>query len=303
LFYQFTFKTIAMIATGKTIITVESTINAPVERVWALWTSPEHIMNWNSASPDWHTPKAENDLREGGRFTSRMEARDGSMGFDFGGVYTKVEPYKEIAYTMGDDRTVQVLFTGDGNTTHIKESFVAENTHPEEMQRSGWQAILDNFKQYAESSGKIDKLKFDIAINAPAEKVYRTMLDDKSYREWTAEFNPGSYYEGSWAKGSKILFIGTDKDGKKGGMVSRIKENIPNEAVSIEHLGILDGEKEITSGPQVDGWAGALENYSFREEGGQTTVSVEMDSNEQFKSYFEQTWPKALKKLKAICEE
>jgi len=286
----------------KTAITIETTVQAPVERVWALWTTPEHITQWNSASPDWHSPRAENDLREGGKFVYRMEARDGSMGFDFNGEYTKVVPHREIAYRMGDGREVQVWFTAEGNTTHIKETFEAENMHSEEMQRNGWQAILDNFKQYTESGGKIETLHFEIRINAPVERVYQQMLGEQSFREWTAEFNPTSFYRGSWEKGSKILFVGTDEQGKEGGMVSRIKENIPNEFVSIEHLGILDGENEITSGPAVDGWAGALENYTFRPEADGTLLLVDMDANEQFKTYFENTWPKALQKLKAICE-
>ncbi|HUC80700.1 MAG TPA: SRPBCC family protein [Flavisolibacter sp.] len=291
-----------MIATEKTTITIAATVNLPVEKVWNLFTKPEHIVHWNNASDDWHSPKAENDLRDGGRFSYRMEARDGSMSFDFMGEYTKVVPHQEIEYVLGDGRKVNVWFTADGNTTHIKENFEAETMHSEEMQRAGWQAILDNFKRYAEAGGKLEKLQFETTINAPAQKVYTTMLDEKHYREWTAEFAPTSFYRGSWEKGSKIFFIGVNKEGKEEGMVSRIKENIPAEFVSIEHLGVLDGEKEITSGPQVDGWAGALENYSFREENGQTIVSIEMDANEQFKSYFEESWPKALNKLKEISE-
>lgn len=292
-----------MIATEKNIITISTTVNAPVEKVWTYWTKTEHIVRWNNASPDWHTPRAENDLREGGRFTSRMEARDGSMGFDFGGEYTKVEEGKEIAYRMDDDRTVQVWFTSEGDKTHIKESFEAENTHSEDMQRTGWQAILDNFKQYVESSNKTEKLHFEITINAPVEKVYNLMLDKNSYKQWTSEFDPSSFYKGTWEKGSKILFIGIGKDGKQQGMVSRIRENKPAEFVSIEHIGLLDGDTEITSGPTVEGWAGFLENYTFRKEGNQTRLEIDMDANNQFKSYFEQTWPKALQKLKTICEQ
>ena len=291
-----------MIATEKITITVEATINAPVERVWTLWTSPEHIKQWCNASNDWHAPRAENDLREGGKFLTRMEARDGSMGFDFNGVYTKVEQYKEIEYQLADERKVNVKFTRDGNTTHVIESFEAENTNPEEMQRTGWQAILDNFKNYAETFCKMEKLHFQIAIDAPAGKVYKTMLDEQTYRQWTEAFDPNSSYRGSWEKGSKILFVGVNKEGKEEGMVSRIKENIPNQFVSIEHIGMLSDGKEITSGPQIEGWAGALENYSFKEEGGKTILSVDMDANEQFKGYFEQAWPKALQKLKEISE-
>jgi len=130
---------------------VTSSVNAPVERVWEYWTNPQHIMKWNSASEDWHTPRAENDLRAGGRFSSRMEARDGSMGFDFEGVYDEVEPHSLISYTMGDGRKVRVTFSENNGFTEIRESFDPESTNPTEMQRMGWQAILDNFKKYSEA--------------------------------------------------------------------------------------------------------------------------------------------------------
>ena len=140
-----------MNAANKTRITVSATINAPVEKVWNAWSAPEHIVKWNSASDDWHTPRAENDLRTGGRFFSRMEAKDGSWGFDFGGTYDDVQTNERIAYTMDDGRKVEVAFAGEGNVTRVTETFEAEAENPEEMQRSGWQSILDNFKKYAES--------------------------------------------------------------------------------------------------------------------------------------------------------
>ena len=134
----------------KTVITIETTINAPVEKVWEYWSKPEHITRWCNASDDWHTPRAENDLRVGGNFLSRMEAKDGSMGFDFGGAYDAVDTNKYIEYTMGDGRKVKVHFNQMDNTTKVVESFEAESTNPVEMQRGGWQAILDNFKKYTE---------------------------------------------------------------------------------------------------------------------------------------------------------
>ena len=136
----------------KKIITIEATISTSVEKVWDLLTNPEHIVEWNNASDDWHTPRAENDLRTGGRFLSRMEARDGSSGFDFSGVYTEVIPPEKIGYTLDDGRRVQILLVSMGNSTMIKETFEAEGTNPDEMQRNGWQAILDNFKKHVETS-------------------------------------------------------------------------------------------------------------------------------------------------------
>lgn len=140
-----------MEAQNKTVITVENTINAPVEKVWSYWTKPEHITQWNNASDDWHTPHAENDLRTGGSFVSRMEAKDGSFGFDFAGVYDAVTTNEYIEYTLEDSRKVTITFTADGGKTKVTESFEAENTNPVELQKAGWQAILDNFKKYTEA--------------------------------------------------------------------------------------------------------------------------------------------------------
>ena len=135
-----------------TKITVEATVNAPVEKVWKTWSEPQHIKNWCAASEDWHAPKAENDLRTGGTFSTRMEAKDGSFGFDFGGVYDNVKKNEMIEYTMGDGRKVHVAFSPSGDQTKIVETFDAETTNSVEMQKGGWQAILDNFKKYAESN-------------------------------------------------------------------------------------------------------------------------------------------------------
>lgn len=126
---------------NKPAITVKTTVDAPIEKVWKYWSSPEHITQWNNASDDWHTPRAENDLRTGGKFLARMEAKDGSFGFDFGGVYDEVDENKFIAYTMGDGRKVSVAFLGNGNETEIEETFEAEDQNSIEMQKTGWQAI------------------------------------------------------------------------------------------------------------------------------------------------------------------
>ena len=136
-----------MTTENKPTITIQATVNIPVEKVWTLWNTPEHIMQWNSASPDWHTPKAELDLRPGGKFSSRMEAKDGSIGFDFKGNYTEVIPKEKIAYTFGD-RTAQVEFIKEENEIRVRIIFDAEKENSIEKQKEGWQAILDNFKKY-----------------------------------------------------------------------------------------------------------------------------------------------------------
>ncbi len=133
-------------------ITVQNLVQAPVEKVWALWTVPEHITQWNNASDDWHTPAATNDLRTDGQFVFRMEARDGSFGFDFNGVYDEIKTNELIAYTIEGGRKVKIIFTRQDNATKLVETFEAENIHSIEMQRGGWQNILDNFKKYAEAN-------------------------------------------------------------------------------------------------------------------------------------------------------
>jgi uncharacterized protein YndB with AHSA1/START domain len=135
----------------KTTITVKVTVHATVEKTWKHFTSAEDVKKWNNANNDWHTPSAENDLRNGGKFVYRMEAKDGSFGFDFGGTYDAVETNKYIEYTIADGRKVKVQFNSEGNSTIVTETFEAENMNSIELQRSGWQAILDNFKNHVES--------------------------------------------------------------------------------------------------------------------------------------------------------
>ncbi len=135
----------------KTLITVKATVNVPVEIAWKFWTSPEHITQWNYANEDWHTPWAKNDLKEGGKFLSRMEAKDGSMGFDFSGVYEKVKICELLEIVLDDGRKVKTTFAANGKSTNIEETFEAETINSYEMQNRGWQSILDNFKKYAEA--------------------------------------------------------------------------------------------------------------------------------------------------------
>lgn len=141
-----------METTNTVSVTVNTTVDAPVQKVWNFWNAPEHITQWCAAIDTWHAPKAENDLRIGGSFATRMEAKDGSFGFDFGGIYDEVVPNKQIAYTMGDGRKVNIIFESNGDQTKITETFDAETENPVDMQRDGWQAILNNFKKYTESN-------------------------------------------------------------------------------------------------------------------------------------------------------
>lgn len=137
---------------GKTKITVQAMVNAPIDKVWKFWTLPQHITKWNFASEEWCSPKAENDLRKGGKFNFRMEAKNGSMGFDFWGNYDTMQENQIIEYTLGDNRKVKIEFFTIQDKTEIIQTFEAEDSNPIEMQRNGWQSILNNFKKYAETN-------------------------------------------------------------------------------------------------------------------------------------------------------
>ncbi|MDB5022128.1 MAG: Activator of Hsp90 ATPase 1 family protein [Pedobacter sp.] len=135
-------------------ITVKTVVYAPIEEVWNIWTSPDHIIKWNNASDDWHTPAAENDLREGGKFVYRMEAKDGSAAFAFSGIYEEVVPQSRIVYKLEDDRVVSVSFEEANDGVTVSEIFTPEKVNSIELQQSGWQSILDNFKNYTEGLAK-----------------------------------------------------------------------------------------------------------------------------------------------------
>jgi len=132
-------------------IAIETLVHADIDRVWKAWISPEDIVKWNAASEDWHTPRATNDLREGGRFVFRMEAKDGSFGFDMGGTYTRVVPQQLIAYRMDDGRSVEVRFVEQADGVLVKTDFEAESENPADMQKAGWQSISDNFGRHVEA--------------------------------------------------------------------------------------------------------------------------------------------------------
>jgi len=132
-------------------ITIQTIVKSGIDSVWAAWTTPDDINQWNAASDDWHNPRSSNDLRPGGQFSYRMEARDGSFGFDFGGTYTNVVPHKLIEYVLGDGRAVSVRFEQVEAGVQVIETFEAEDVHAAEMQKQGWQSILNRFAAYVEA--------------------------------------------------------------------------------------------------------------------------------------------------------
>jgi uncharacterized protein YndB with AHSA1/START domain len=148
----------------------------------------------------------------------------------------------------------------------------------------------------------MERLQFKITIKADAEKVYHSMLGEETFKEWTSIFNPSSRYDGNWDKDSKIRFIGESKEGKQEGMVGIVRENKPFDFVSVEYIAVVDGDTELSEGPGVEEWLNTFENYTFEESNGHTTVTVDIDMNDEMIAYFNEKYPEALNKLKEICE-
>ena len=149
----------------------------------------------------------------------------------------------------------------------------------------------------------MERLQFNTQIKAPLEQVFKTMLDKEGYKQWTSVFCSTSDFEGSWNQGEKIMFVATNKEGKREGMLGRVKAYVPNDFVSVEYYGMVDGDQEVTEGETADGFRGMYENFSFEPSGHGTNVTVDVDVEAAFKSYLSETYPKALNRLKEICEQ
>ncbi|MBX3163119.1 MAG: SRPBCC family protein [Bacteroidetes bacterium] len=257
------------------------------------------------------------------------EGSDGTVGFTYKWNGEKMGEGKQIITNIVEGEKIESdLDFGFGDAAHaylsveeispdetlVKWGITGKTPYPWNLMSlffdmsKDFEEGLKNLKDVLEnqqSSHTMKKVQYTINIKASAEKVYKTMLgidNIKTYEQWTAAFNPTSTYEGKWDKGSKIYFVGTDEDGRRGGMVSEVREIIPNKFVGIVHYGILDGDNEITEGAEVEKWAGAHENYSYEENNGITTVTIDIDVTEDFIDYYNTTCPQALEKLKNICE-
>ncbi|MBC8059823.1 MAG: SRPBCC family protein [Clostridiaceae bacterium] len=281
-------------------ITVETTVKIPIEKAWEYWTEPEHITKWNNASDDWHTPFSENDLKVGGKFLSRMEAKDGSFGFDFSGIYDNVKLNEVISYTLGDGRKVLVNFKVNEGETNIIEIFEAETTNSNEIQQSGWQAILDNFKKYAEKISntryKMKELLFSIIIKAPKEKVWNTLWGDNTFRNWASIIDEGTYMVGEIREGNKVQFISSVSGY---GVTSKIVKHIPFEFVLFRHM-----TDTMESGTQEreNEWTAGKESYFLAETDGVTTLTVKIDVPREPEETFNTRFPRALERVKNLAE-
>lgn len=201
-------------------ITVEAHISASVEKVWDLYTDPKHIVKWNQASPDWHSPRAENDLRVGGKFKTRMEAKDKSAGFDFEGVYTGVKTHELIEYKMSDGRKARVIFKKVITGTKVIITFDPESVNPVEMQKEGWQAILDSFKKYVELSTRPN---CPLCGTQTYDDFVKHTGTHKGCKQFTRHviFDDGNYLESKGLPGGPCGGLNHDHHMQEGGMTYR----------------------------------------------------------------------------------
>lgn len=281
-------------------ITVSTIVNCNRDKAWRIWNDPFAIREWHTASPDWHTPRAVNNLKEGQTFSYRMESLDGTNGFDMEGQYTRIVQRNLIEYTMADGRQVSIAFEEKDGKTYITEIFDPENVNPAELQRQGWQNILDNYKARAEKETELCPLHYEILIGVRPALVYRTMTDSKQFRVWASAFCEGSYFEGSWQKDAEIRFLATNERGEKAGMIGRVIENIINEYILIRYSRSFDESKEHDSSSER--WNGAKEIYRFQSKGEKTLLKVDLTVLPEYKNFFNKTWPAALEKIKELSE-
>jgi len=220
------------------MITVQVRVKAPVEKVWQLWTEPSHITKWNAASDDWHTTRAENDPRTGGRFVTRMEAKDGSFGFDFEGVYDAVVPNERLEYAMPDGRTVKVTFKTDGDETLVTEEFQAETEHSEERQREGWQSILDHFKAYVEwTINPQRELVGSRVFDYPLALVWQAWTDPQYLARWWGPHGfSNTFYDFEFREGGHSRFTMHGPDGQNYDNELVYAEIVHHAKIVLEHV-------------------------------------------------------------------
>jgi uncharacterized protein YndB with AHSA1/START domain len=287
-------------------IVITATIQAPVALVWQYYTQPAHITRWNFATPEWYCPWANADLQPGGTYTARMEAKDGSFGFDFSATYHTVNPHQLLAFTLTDGRQVSIAFKPLDQETQVTVTFEPEQQNPLSLQQTGWQMILDNFKNYAHQRAQSTLLcrEYKITIQAPAALVYDAMLgltQKQTYESWTAHFSPTCSYEGSWNKGANIQFTAIH-EGKKGGITSTVVEHLPQKYIALLHTGLIEDGTIITDEAKIAAWKNAQEIYTFIDQQQTTHLIVNIDISPDYQSYFDEVYPKALLQLKVNVE-
>ena len=279
------------------IISISVTIKSDIHTVWKSFTETKHIVNWYFASPDWHAPTAEHDFNNGGKFSIRMEAWDESFGFDYTGTYDKIVDFKEVVYTLDDGRKVDTSFMQTGDEIVVSQDFQADEGIDVEMQRMGWQGILNQLKKYVESKTVVFEVEAD--INASADTVWDCLTKNEIYKKWSKAFSPNSEFKGDWDKGKHIDYI----DIGKGGTRALVEGVELNKFIQQRHIATITAENEIdTKSDSAKHWIGTIENYTLKDIGGAIRFTVHIECHEQFREFIESSWNTAILDFKRVCE-
>jgi uncharacterized protein YndB with AHSA1/START domain len=283
-------------------ISVSVRLQLPPQMVWKLWNDPAQMVRWNAASDDWHTPVADNDLRVGGKLQTRMEARDGSFGFDFEAVYEVVDAPNRLVYRLGDGRGVELDLRAEGEETVLTQRFEPEKEFPVELQQQGWQAILDNFKRWAEAYRGVTAVHFAQEVRMAPSALAELMLQELPYRYWTAVFDPSSHYVGDWKEGSTVDFLCDLPDGRQRGTRALVANFRPGQYIRLVHQGLVEGDTFINSGAEAEAWLGLNEIYSFSPREYGCLLTVDVDVPEKYADYLTTQWPLALARIRELAE-
>jgi uncharacterized protein YndB with AHSA1/START domain len=291
-------------------IVIHQIFAATPSQVFESCLDSEDNKRWNTAGFGWSTGEVQIDPKVGGRWFAEYKSPDGKDDFVFEGVFTEIIENQKISYKMPkdmgefevDERKAEVLFEEfEKGKTQVTITFDAEDLNSIEMQKQGWQAILDNFKTFLERKINPEnaRLILDIDINASPQKVWKTLLEKESYNIWAATFSPGSHYQGEIKYDNKVQFLGPDQSG----LISLVKVCIPEFQVSFEHLGGFKDGKEDPDSPMFLPWKGNRETYTLKSKNEITNLSIYQEMSKTEIEYFEEMWAKALEVIKKIAEE
>lgn len=283
------------------VITITTTIQAPIHTVFESYLSPADNLRWNTAGEGWTVSHTTINPVIGGTYSIGFKSPDGANDFDFGGVYTNIIPDQLITSILDDGRHVKVLFEEKDNEAIVTIEFDAEQENSLELQEQGWGKILTHFKQFIERKSKPTHRSIlkTIDIHASVEKVWDVLLQDQSYRQWTKVFDEDSYYEGEMKYQGKIKFLSSHN----GGLASNVHVYIPYYQISFEHLGVIIDGVEDFDNPQFADWKGARETYTLTPQGSSTHLEIYVELTQEEYEYMSNLWDQALIKIKDLAEK
>lgn len=272
-------------------ITIGVQIEKQVDIVWSYWTKAAHIKHWYFASEDWWVPWVEQQFEVGHKFIYRMASKDGKMGFDFTGRYTDIKANESITYVLEDDREVITTFEVIDDTVYLKQVFETEDDSSAEMQKQGWQAILNQFKGYTES----DWIRFTLQkhMETTPEVVYHYLTDNDKYMSWAHVFSDDSKFYGDWVEGGEITFV----DHRESGTVALVENIIPNELIHMKHIKLLKGDSLDETSDEALIWIGTLERYELHKSEDGVLVDVMIECHESYVGFIRDSWIEALNEI------